>query len=165
LAHQVNAQKTVSLIESPAGDTFYLGSRSSEKMVRVYDKGKEQGVPQDWLRIEMEFKGESASRAADAAQYNVSNLIAPLAKFFDVAGNSLLDAIWMVAPDDAADGYWPLKEAPPRERWFYTDVLSALRKWAGEDINAALEFLLRAHDEAVLSAEEARRREWEEPLL
>lgn len=165
VAHQGNLQKSVTLIESPSGDTFYLGSRSSEKMVRCYDKGKEQGLDTQWLRIEMEFKGDAASRAADAAQYNINNLVAPLQKFVDVAGHRLLDAVWLMADENSADGYWPLREAPPRERWFNNDVMSALRKWASEDIDAALEWMLRAHDEAVLAAEEERRRQWEEPLL
>lgn len=165
MAHQENMQKSVTLIESPSGDTFYLGSRSSEKMVRVYDKGAEQGVALRWLRVEMEFKGEAATRAADAAQYNVSNLVAPLQHFMDVVGHPMLDAIWLVSPSDAADGYWPLRETPPRDRWFYTDVLSALRKWAADDVDEALGFLLKAHDEVVVAAEIARRREHETALL
>lgn len=164
-AHENNRQKTVSLIEGQSGSTVYLGSRTSERMVRFYDKGAEQNVPFSWLRMEMEFKGEAAARALDAAQYRIANLIAPLAQFVDVAGVPLLDAVWLSAPDDAAGGYWPLKVAPPRERWFNTDVLSALRKWAVEDIDAVMDWTLRAHDEAVLAAEEARRRAYEEPIL
>jgi len=165
IAHQGNMQKSCTLIESPSGDTFYLGSRSSEKMVRVYDKGKEQGVDTQWLRIEMEFKGDAASRAADAAQYNINNLVGPLQRFMDTAGHRVLDAVWLMADVTSPDGYWPLAEKPPRQRWFDTDVMSAMRKWATEDIDAVLEWMLRAHDEAVLAAEEERRRQFEEPLL
>lgn len=164
-AHEGNAQKSITMIESPSGDTCYIGSRSSEKMIRCYDKGAEQNVDTPWLRIEMEFKGESAARAADAAQYNIANLVAPMQKFVDVIGHPVLDAIWLVSPSDAADGYWPLAEKPPRERWFETDVMSALRKWAGEDKEACLSWLLKAHDEAVLAAEEERRRLYEDTLL
>jgi hypothetical protein len=134
-------------------------------MVRVYDKGKEQGLETQWLRIEMEFKGEAATQALDAAYYSIPNLVDAIRKFVDVTGQRVLDAVWLMAAEDASKGYWPLRERPPRERWFETDVMSALRKWAAEDKDAALEFLLRAHDEVVIAAEEARRREWEEPIL
>src|SRR5689334_6433425 len=41
--------------------TLYIGSRSSEKMLRIYDKAKEQGdYASDYIRIELETKGEVA---------------------------------------------------------------------------------------------------------
>lgn len=40
--------------------TLYIGSRESELMVRFYEKGKEQGTDLDWLRVELEIKGDKA---------------------------------------------------------------------------------------------------------
>lgn len=40
--------------------TLYFGSRTSELMVRMYDKGAEQNVDLDWLRVELEIKGDKA---------------------------------------------------------------------------------------------------------
>lgn len=40
--------------------TLYFGSRQSEIMVRMYEKGKEQRVDIDWLRVELEIKGDRA---------------------------------------------------------------------------------------------------------
>jgi hypothetical protein len=40
--------------------TVYFGSRTSETMVRIYEKGKEQGVDLDWTRFELEIKGDKA---------------------------------------------------------------------------------------------------------
>lgn len=38
------------------GQTFYVGSVSSEKQMRVYEKGKEQGDPESpWVRYEAQF--------------------------------------------------------------------------------------------------------------
>jgi hypothetical protein len=43
------------------GWTVYVGSRSSDKFLRVYDKGKEQGDKDtDYVRVELETKGEIA---------------------------------------------------------------------------------------------------------
>lgn len=40
--------------------TVYFGSRTSDVMVRMYDKGKEQQTDLDWTRIELEIKGDKA---------------------------------------------------------------------------------------------------------
>lgn len=40
--------------------TLYFGSRQSEVMVRMYDKGKERGTDLDWTRVEIELKGDKA---------------------------------------------------------------------------------------------------------
>jgi len=164
-AHKGNMQKSLTLIEGTNGNTAYLGSRTSEKYIRCYDKGAEQGVAQSWIRLEMEFKAESAARAADAAQYDIANLVEGVRRFVDVVDSPTLSAVWALQPKGAGEGYWPLRVAPPRERWFNTDVLSALRKWAVEDLDGTLEWILRAHDEAVLAAEAERRRQTEKPIL
>lgn len=48
------------------GETLYIGSRTSEMFLRVYNKAAEQGNkpenPDDWIRIELECKGERAKQ-------------------------------------------------------------------------------------------------------
>lgn len=60
--------KTWSLIEGSKkgrrGFTLYVGSRQSEKFLRVYDKGAEQGVKRSWIRAELECKGDYAQAIA-----------------------------------------------------------------------------------------------------
>lgn len=71
------------------GKTLYVGSRSSETMLRIYDKGKEQGTDENWIRIELEAKGNQAQAIArqladkteaQAAQYT-KQVIAGLVSF------------------------------------------------------------------------------------
>lgn len=56
---------------TPVGDdedgwTLYIGSRTSDKFLRVYDKAKEQGdKTADWKRIEIECKGMVAHYVGD----------------------------------------------------------------------------------------------------
>lgn len=45
------------------GHTLYLGSRTSDIMLRVYDKQAEQGVGFPWVRWELELKDQRASQA------------------------------------------------------------------------------------------------------
>lgn len=56
---------------TPVGDeedgwTIYIGSRSSDKFLRIYDKALEQGDhDEDWVRIELECKGIVAHYLGD----------------------------------------------------------------------------------------------------
>ena len=49
-----------------AADTVYLGSRNSGRVLRVYDKAKEQGLSDGttWTRIEVELRKERANAVA-----------------------------------------------------------------------------------------------------
>lgn len=40
--------------------TLYIGSRESEVMIRLYEKGKQMGTSDDWVRLEIEIKGDKA---------------------------------------------------------------------------------------------------------
>lgn len=58
------------------GATVYIGSRSSEKYTRIYDKGKEQNTDLDWIRIEIELKGDRAVLAVnDIKKHGKENAI------------------------------------------------------------------------------------------
>lgn len=55
------------------GDTIYIGSRQSERFVRLYDKAAEMNLPgQDWKRLELELKGMMARAAVDALVHGQS---------------------------------------------------------------------------------------------
>lgn len=69
----------VSILEDGSIDweTLYLGGKGSERMLRIYDKTVEQRrkvktqkqydeVPENWTRIELQFRDESADRAGQA---------------------------------------------------------------------------------------------------
>lgn len=40
--------------------TVYFGARTSDLMIRIYEKGKETGTGLDWVRVELEIKGDKA---------------------------------------------------------------------------------------------------------
>lgn len=46
--------------ESDKGLTIYLGSRQSDKYVRLYHKGAQMGTDDNWVRLEIEAKGDYA---------------------------------------------------------------------------------------------------------
>lgn len=54
------------------GDTMYIGSRKRKrKLLRVYDKAKEQNVDGDWIRFEMQYAQGAARSAAKAISETV----------------------------------------------------------------------------------------------
>lgn len=64
--------RTVHKVEShKQGDdqpavTVYVGSRTSQAMVRIYDKGRQLGLPYNYVRAELELKGGKALAVAKA---------------------------------------------------------------------------------------------------
>lgn len=62
-AHSVNVVGGYAGAED-IGATVYIGSRASERFVRIYDKGRKEGVGPGWVRVELELKGDRASLAA-----------------------------------------------------------------------------------------------------
>jgi len=67
LGRKMTAIKSEGTTENK-GNTVYLGSRQSTRMVRVYDKGKERGTALDWIRVEMEWKQDRAGQLAQHMQ-------------------------------------------------------------------------------------------------
>lgn len=53
------------------GHTVYLGNRTSDVMLRIYDKQAEQGTDFPWVRWELELKGQ---RAIDSIRLMVSGM-------------------------------------------------------------------------------------------
>jgi hypothetical protein len=60
----VTRAKKPGYVESETGATCYVGSRTSEKFLRVYDKGGQLKSGRPWTRVELECKGGFAGRIA-----------------------------------------------------------------------------------------------------
>ena len=68
--------------------TVYFGSRESELMARVYEKGKQTATGLDWTRFEVEIKGDRAIRTMkDCERFGV-----------DVVGKQVLREYFPVMP-------------------------------------------------------------------
>lgn len=64
-AYKCAAQSYKVIDSGKSGLTLYLGERTSERMMRVYDKAAQMGeTDTDWTRFELEVKGEAAKRCA-----------------------------------------------------------------------------------------------------
>ena len=145
-AHRVeqpNERKKRGFIQSDKGSTFTLGSRSSNKYLRVYDKGKEQGTQEDWLRVEMEYKGDAAPIAAALANGNLQACVADMMNFLGQTLPEVTEAMY-----ELANGYQEKitvvrKTQTDRARWVEGTVFPAWRTWAEEEPGAAWDAIYR----------------------
>lgn len=65
-----NRMRTVTAIDNNGNDTIYIGARTSERFIRFYVKESE------WLRFEIEFKGDLAKLAANQVRIGHRQAIA-----------------------------------------------------------------------------------------
>lgn len=112
------------------GSTLYIGSRSSETFVRVYDKAAEQGWDVGdgsvWTRIELELKADTAQRAMLAIDQNGLREVA-VAHFRRALGDmpQILDEIIGQSTVSLERGSRPETNT---ERWLMGTVASSLAK-------------------------------------
>lgn len=108
------------------GETLYVGSRSSDKFLRVYDKAAQMGLDGDWIRVELELKGDAAK-----------NALLSMVQFGIVAtGKELLRSYWrdtgvewyeMAIMGDEGAYVEPVgRPVSKREKWLLEQVIPAL---------------------------------------
>jgi Replication initiation factor len=120
------------------GYTIYIGSRQSERYIRIYDKAAEQGiVDKDWKRLECETKGVVARSVALA----LSNTI----DWSHVFDNVVRGSIWLPRCADWL-AFFPAGMVPiglpketkitDREAWILGQVIGAVAKHYIENPNS-----------------------------
>ncbi len=112
------------------GTTVYVGSRTSERFVRIYDKAAQLGQRGDWTRIEAEVKSDSARQVARAiVELNIGGLsmvaygvIERVCKFPDKAWKAVFDGAKMEIGT-------PKAEEKQTEAWLMGQVATAIAKF------------------------------------
>lgn len=122
----VGRKRTVTVIDGANGATLYVGSRQSEKMVRVYDKAKERGIEGRWIRCEVEYKGGTAKNALLGVLERNWYIFASDVKLFVSAQFGLIETAFKdFAPSEGVRS--TIKE-PDIVLWFQTSVIPAMDK-------------------------------------
>lgn len=126
------------------GHTFYIGSRKArKKLLRIYDKGAEQNLDVDWLRVEMQIMGTPAekatSRIAKSSQksHTIIGIIQGYCDFPTVS-------MWKRATHDvnATDIGSIRHERGGTRKWLETQVMSALVDECLLDIDYYVQYTL-----------------------
>jgi DNA relaxase NicK len=76
------------------GTTLYIGSRQSDKFLRIYDKAAEQEIPGDWVRVELEIKGDTAQALGKQISMASEYELAAIAKGMLWSMVQFPDEIW-----------------------------------------------------------------------
>jgi Replication initiation factor len=124
------ARKFSRVTSNDGGYTIYIGSRQSERYIRIYDKAAEQALADtNWKRLECETKGMLA-RSVGLALANTSDW----ARVFD---NVVRGAIWLPRSPDWLS-FFPVGIVPiglpketketDREAWIAGQVIAAVAK-------------------------------------
>ena len=141
----------VNLITGTKGKTCYVGSRSSERYLRVYDKAAQTQTEGDWTRIELECKGRVAKWVAKTVKEKGYNAIPPIIrKFFAAPKIDWYERATTVR--DAEIGTPEPKKMTDTRGWLLGVVAKTLAKETKEDTEFLLTFLrevqkLRGMDE------------------
>jgi len=112
------------------GFTIYIGSRTSERFVRLYDKAKESNLPGElWTRFEIETKGMVARSLAERLCSSVEwgftfdGIVTRMA-------NQRGQAEWgkLFSMDSIPIGLPKIERHSDRERWIDQQVIGAVAK-------------------------------------
>lgn len=122
---------------SPNGDTLYLGSRTSDLMVRVYEKGKQMRMSVDWLRFEIEIKGKFCRQHYPTLLSQPETALPHLVKMLEMSDNPVVQHLIATYRDQQPLERVSRAGGSKREEWLRTQVLSSLVKLAKEDKEAA----------------------------
>lgn len=137
LRNEGKNSRTTQWIKSKGGNTFYLGSRHSNRMARVYDKGKEQRLAHQWTRVEVEYKGGLAGIVGQKMQNATAEVHADIASFFRNTNPGLSNTLDGHFGSGGAAIRLPPRPQSKREIWFDGQVTSALMAWASDDYDEA----------------------------
>lgn len=136
---KTRAQK-VNMVIGTEGNTVYVGSRTSERFLRVYDKAAQMGIEGNWTRIEMECKG---ARAKWVASYLMSEgfhgIGALIADYVDCPGvDWYTNALHRAEVDIGAP---QAKKVTDTRAWLMGTVAKTLAKETREDEAFLIDFL------------------------
>lgn len=141
LKRLADAKKWKSRCRTPArylrekGETLYIGAKTSDEMVRIYDKRAERGLSDDspiWNRIEMKLMDDKAENVARVLAMEGRDAIPSIILgYVDFPSHSAWKLAFqrvegMVLPDGE-------KRISDTKEWLLTQVASALTKVAEMD--------------------------------
>lgn len=144
--HGDDASRSFSLITSKTGETAYIGSRTSERMLRFYNKGKQQNVPIDWLRVELEAKGAHAQRLVETFLYDYVKVVAEIEAYIRTPDTALSVILRLLSAGEVAERVRSPRVVPDRLKWFNGQVLQAYFKLCEDDIEQAREVWEKFHE-------------------
>lgn len=129
------------------GNTVYVGSRSSDKFIRLYNKAAERGIVDTrWSRLEIELSGMQArsmlAKLVESDRWN--DIFITLSRMTVSLSNSTLDDVFYT-DQECEIGVPKLEKTTDREKWIDSQVIGAVCKHYVENPDSeAVERLIEA---------------------
>lgn len=126
-----SVQRKYRYIEKGKEQTIEIGSRTSEKFLRVYDKAAEQHLNVSWVRFEIECKGNYGQNMANAVNESTAIVAIPVILRMlqhPETKHWLLDAIAQLAEGHEYVSAEQVKTVGDTFLWLKTQVLPSLVK-------------------------------------
>lgn len=124
-------------LSGESGVTLYIGAPTSDKQLRIYDKGAERDVLEDWKRAELQVRGDAAAalgkRLAHIREHQLSEVARSL-----IGGMVSFDSeIWaeMVRTDTAIRICLSQKQKGDLVDWLANQVAPAIARYINEGGN------------------------------
>lgn len=141
------------MVTGTKGKTVYVGSRTSERYLRIYDKAAQTGYEGHWTRIEIELKDRAAKAAVKdllAGGYGI--IPATIAKFLKAPHIAwYVDALTReqtaIAPPQP-------KKTTDTRAWLMGTVAATLARESAKDAAFLLDFLRKVQDLRTLPGED-----------
>ncbi len=122
-----------------SGETLYVGSRKSEKLLRIYDKAAEQKIEGSWWRIELQLRGDAARKAGGILAHEGFGAIPGLIRGFCHWPN---DEAWLRALGNGNIQIVPSQAKKTNTRnWLLGRVAETMAKEAAKDPGLLKEFV------------------------
>lgn len=110
------------------GEMFTIGSRQSNRYLRIYDKAKEQNVNMRWLRCELELKGEIAAKVMDVAEDNPAQLAALALPLLGLPNSELAQVLEEVSGGESSPAVKIPRVKTNRDLWICNLVIPSITK-------------------------------------
>lgn len=135
-------------LSGDSGVTLYVGAPTSDKQLRIYDKGVERGLPEDWKRAELQIRGDAAYALGKKLPYIREHELSEMARY--MIGNmvSFDSEIWAEMVSTTSDVRITLSQKHKGDLldWLANQVAPAIARYIKEggerDILDKLEILV-----------------------
>jgi len=128
--HVGSARKVAQMVSNDGGQTIYIGSRSSEKFIRIYNKAAEQQLDgKRWTRLEIETKGMVARAFATALTASAEwagQLVGAVRVMANLPRNESYQTL--LRTTEVVQGLPKLEKSTDRERWIAEQVIAAVAR-------------------------------------
>jgi len=127
------------IISQDKGETLYLGSRTSELFLRIYNKSAEQQISGDWVRVELECKGSRAHDIGHRLAYESEQGMVTLTRGLIKHQAAFDDKIWQQIVGELAISIAKAHvREPDRKGWLLGLVAPAMGKYIAETGDEAI---------------------------